>query len=188
MLPSERVTRARATNRRGAWWDSAVGARPHRASRAMRQRVTSARAAIRPRHRLPPPRAGPRPGGGRGMGAAARAPRTHWPPLGSVLALPRRTFVMTAARVGDQQTVLLSLIAMRQLIVRNVPPEVVTRLKRRAAEHGRSAEAEHREILKQALLGPSAAGSLKALLLSMPNVGEDEDFARPRSRRRRVVL
>lgn len=77
---------------------------------------------------------------------------------------------------------------MRQLIVRNVPPEVVARLKRRAAEHGRSAEAEHREILKRALLGPGAGGSLKALLGSMPDAGEDEDFARPTSRRRRVVL
>ena len=77
---------------------------------------------------------------------------------------------------------------MRQLIVRNVPPEVVTHLKRRAAEHGRSAEAEHREILKQALLGPATAGSLKSLLASMPDVGEDEDFARPRSKRRAVAL
>ena len=78
--------------------------------------------------------------------------------------------------------------SMRQLIVRNVPPEVVTHLKRRAAEHGRSAEAEHREILKQALLGPATAGSLKSLLASMPDVGEDEDFARPRSKRRPVAL
>ncbi len=78
--------------------------------------------------------------------------------------------------------------SMSQLIVRNVPPEVVTHLKRRAAEHGRSAEAEHREILRQALLGPATAGSLKSLLVSMPDVGEDEDFARPRSKRRPVAL
>ena len=77
---------------------------------------------------------------------------------------------------------------MRQLIVRNVPPEVVIRLKRRAAEHGRSAEAEHRAILQQALIGSADAGSLKSLLASMPDVGEDEDFARPRSKRRRVAL
>jgi plasmid stability protein len=77
---------------------------------------------------------------------------------------------------------------MRQLIVRNVPPELVLRLKRRAAAHGCSAEAEHREILKRALLGPDGAGSLKALLTSMPDVGEDEDFARPHSKRRRVDL
>ena len=37
------------------------------------------------------------------------------------------------------------------LHVRNVEDELIARLKRRAARHGRSAEAEHREILKQAL-------------------------------------
>jgi antitoxin FitA len=41
---------------------------------------------------------------------------------------------------------------MGQLTVRKVDEEVIRRLKIRAAEHGRSAEAEHREILKQALL------------------------------------
>jgi antitoxin FitA len=40
---------------------------------------------------------------------------------------------------------------MRSLQVRNLDDELVGRLKRRAARHGRSAEAEHREILKQAL-------------------------------------
>lgn len=37
------------------------------------------------------------------------------------------------------------------LHVRNVEDELARRLKRRAARHGRSAEAEHREILRQAL-------------------------------------
>lgn len=37
------------------------------------------------------------------------------------------------------------------LHVRNVDDDLVIRLKRRAARHGRSAEAEHREILRQAL-------------------------------------
>jgi plasmid stability protein len=37
------------------------------------------------------------------------------------------------------------------LHVRNLDEDLVARLKRRAARHGRSAEAEHREILKQAL-------------------------------------
>jgi antitoxin FitA len=41
---------------------------------------------------------------------------------------------------------------MGRLTVRNVDDEVIRRLKRRAAEHGRSAEAEHREILKEVLL------------------------------------
>ncbi len=37
------------------------------------------------------------------------------------------------------------------LHVRNLDEDLVARLKRRAARHGRSAEAEHREILRQAL-------------------------------------
>ena len=40
---------------------------------------------------------------------------------------------------------------MPNLHVRSVDDEIVLRLKRRAARHGRSAEAEHREILAQAL-------------------------------------
>jgi plasmid stability protein len=39
----------------------------------------------------------------------------------------------------------------RSLHVRNVDDELIARLKIRAARHGRSAEAEHREILRQAL-------------------------------------
>ena len=42
---------------------------------------------------------------------------------------------------------------MAQLTVRRISKEVVTALKRRAAANGRSAEAEHRELLRQALLG-----------------------------------
>jgi len=41
------------------------------------------------------------------------------------------------------------------LHVRNVDDDLVAKLKRRAARHGRSTEAEHREILKQALSGES---------------------------------
>lgn len=37
------------------------------------------------------------------------------------------------------------------LHVRNLDDELIARLKQRAARHGRSAEAEHREILRQAL-------------------------------------
>ena len=37
------------------------------------------------------------------------------------------------------------------LHVRNVEDKIIIRLKRRASRHGRSAEAEHREILRQAL-------------------------------------
>ena len=76
---------------------------------------------------------------------------------------------------------------MAQLIVRNIDHVLVDLLKRRAAEHGRSAEAEHREILRTALQ-PRSSGSLKEHLLEMPDVGEDSDFAIKRSRSRRVTL
>ena len=42
---------------------------------------------------------------------------------------------------------------MATLTVRNLDDDVVRRLRIRAAERGRSAEAEHREILRAALLG-----------------------------------
>ncbi|MBI2776004.1 MAG: DNA-binding protein [Chloroflexi bacterium] len=65
---------------------------------------------------------------------------------------------------------------MSQLIVRNVEEAIVRALKRRAARHGRSAEAEHREILRASLQDDTAEASFKAILVSMPDVGEDADF------------
>ncbi|MFT3757440.1 FitA-like ribbon-helix-helix domain-containing protein [Thauera sp.] len=66
------------------------------------------------------------------------------------------------------------------LIVRNVDPAVARALKQAAAAHGRSAEAEHREILRAVLCQPSRR-SFKDVLAAMPDVGTDEDFnARPR--------
>ena len=65
---------------------------------------------------------------------------------------------------------------MSQLVVRNIGQDVVGALKRRAARHGRSAEAEHREILRSALREELQQGSFKAFLASMPDVGTDEDF------------
>ena len=61
------------------------------------------------------------------------------------------------------------------LVVRNVDPSVVLALKQRAAAHGRSAEAEHREILRAVLQRPPRR-ALAEVLSSMPNVGEDADF------------
>lgn len=76
---------------------------------------------------------------------------------------------------------------MAQLIVTNIEDEVVEALKLRAAQHGRSAEAEHRELLRSALLKQPST-SLKAHLLAMPDVGEDGDFDLPRQVARRVDL
>ena len=77
---------------------------------------------------------------------------------------------------------------MAQLIVRNLDPELVYRLKLRAAQHGRSMEAEHREILLQALLPLAPSVTLKTLLLAMPPVGDDADFARLPDQAREVEL
>lgn len=61
------------------------------------------------------------------------------------------------------------------LVVRNVEEDVALALKQVAASHGRSAEAEHREILRSALCRPQRR-SLADVLANMPNVGEDSDF------------
>jgi plasmid stability protein len=76
-----------------------------------------------------------------------------------------------------------------QLIVRNLEEDIVRELRLRAARHGRSAEAEHREILREALTsGKQRRRSLKEVLLSMPAVGEDADFERLPDRSRDVEL
>ena len=61
------------------------------------------------------------------------------------------------------------------LVVRNVDEDVALALKHMAAAHGRSAEAEHREILRTVLQRPKRR-SVAEVLASMPNVGEDADF------------
>jgi plasmid stability protein len=73
---------------------------------------------------------------------------------------------------------------MAQLIVRNIGEDLVRALKRRAAERGVSAEAEHREILKAALLGKPRHSRFKQALASMPDLGHDDDFAIERDRDR----
>ena len=69
---------------------------------------------------------------------------------------------------------MISLIAVAQLIVRNLDEDLVQRLKYRAAAHGRSTEEEHRQLLRQ-VLRPEGLG---AALLAMPDVGADTDFER----------
>lgn len=69
---------------------------------------------------------------------------------------------------------------MAQLVVRNLPEDLVKALKQRAARHNRSAEQEHREILKTILRRPRRR-SLAEVLGKMPNVGEDKDFLRQQS-------
>jgi plasmid stability protein len=66
-------------------------------------------------------------------------------------------------------------VVATNLVVRNVDEDVALALKQRAAANGRSAEAEHREILKAALKRPSRR-TLADVLSQMPDVGEDADF------------
>ena len=73
---------------------------------------------------------------------------------------------------------------MAQLIVRNIDEDLVLRLKRRAAEHGRSAEEEHRHLLRAAL----RPEGLLERLMTMPDVGADSDFDRRRDFPRAVEV
>jgi plasmid stability protein len=77
---------------------------------------------------------------------------------------------------------------MPQLIVRNLEEDLVKALKLRAARAGRSAEEEHREILRRALRAEHVPRSLKDVLSEMPDVGEDDDFERADDRGRAVLL
>jgi plasmid stability protein len=63
------------------------------------------------------------------------------------------------------------------LIVRKLEPEIIEALKQRAARNGRSAEMEHRAILREVLLVLKKR-SLAEILAAMPNVGTDADFER----------
>lgn len=72
---------------------------------------------------------------------------------------------------------------MAQLMVRNLSDDLVKALKQRAAKRNRSAEQEHREILKSVLHGPRRR-HLADVLAAIPNVGEDSDFAREQHDRR----
>ncbi|MGE5281786.1 MAG: FitA-like ribbon-helix-helix domain-containing protein [Chloroflexota bacterium] len=77
---------------------------------------------------------------------------------------------------------------MAQLLVRDIEGGVVRELKIRAAQHGHSAEEEHRQILREALRPQGPTKSLKELLLEIPDIGEDGDFERTADRGRPVEL
>jgi plasmid stability protein len=76
---------------------------------------------------------------------------------------------------------------MANLLVRNLDERVVKALRKRAARHNRSAEAEHRAILDEALFKTNRR-SLAEVLAAMPNVGRDDDFKRVDDRKAADVL
>ena len=66
---------------------------------------------------------------------------------------------------------------MPQLIVRNLDDILIDRLKKRAALHGRSVEAEHRAILQSVLLD-EAPGNFKECLLSLADLDVELEVER----------
>ena len=66
---------------------------------------------------------------------------------------------------------------MPDLLVRDIDESLIDALEERARRNGRSVAAEHRLILMNALTQPVKC-SFAELLAAMPEVGDDEDFAR----------
>lgn len=96
----------------------------------------------------------------------------------AALVAALRTDGTRLLREGGHGAIIDSAVA--QLLVRNLDDELVHALHVRAASHGRSAEAEHREILRAALRG--SRPNFKAFLESMPGGDSDDpDFERARS-------
>jgi antitoxin FitA len=72
---------------------------------------------------------------------------------------------------------LIALCGMAQLLVRNVPDEVVRSLKLRAAALGISAEEEHRRILAKAMVEADKKANESRIrdLLNLPGAGDTDD-------------
>jgi plasmid stability protein len=83
---------------------------------------------------------------------------------------------------------LLSSSSMPQILIRRLDPHVVRKLRAKAAAEGVSAEEEARRILRRSLTGDLPAMSLIDFLRTMPDVGNDKIFERPRRKPRSVKL
>jgi plasmid stability protein len=94
---------------------------------------------------------------------------------------PRYGLPSIRDRRNDNNAIILTSdgeeLKMATLLVRGIEETLVQRLREQAAANGRSAEAEHRAILAQAL-GGTARRSFAEVLSSMPEVGQDADFER----------
>ena len=76
------------------------------------------------------------------------------------------------------------IILMPQLLVRDIDEALVYKLKRRAADHGVSAEEEHRRILREALSRPDTGKPSLIEFLTSPEaeIHPDTDLDLERSR------
>ncbi|MEM7595943.1 MAG: DNA-binding protein [Cyanobacteria bacterium P01_A01_bin.83] len=77
---------------------------------------------------------------------------------------------------------------MTSINLDNLSKDNRDRLQQRAAIHGISLESELDSILTSVFEPKTAENSLKELLLSMPDVGEDEDFNRVRDNAKEISL
>lgn len=75
---------------------------------------------------------------------------------------------------------------MATLHIRDLDDDLAQSLRERAARNARSMEAEVRALLAAAIAKPRRR-SFAEVLASMPDVGEDSDFARARSSGRQIT-
>jgi plasmid stability protein len=67
-------------------------------------------------------------------------------------------------------------------------PQIVRKLRAKAAADGVSAEEEARQILRRSLVGETPAMSLIEFVRTMPEVGDGRIFRRPKRKPRKVKL
>ena len=77
---------------------------------------------------------------------------------------------------------------MPQILIRKLDDAVVRGLREKAASEGVSMEEEARRILQKAILEDVPKMSLREFLCTMPDVGDDTVFERPRRQQRKVRI
>jgi plasmid stability protein len=77
---------------------------------------------------------------------------------------------------------------MPQILIRRLDGFVVRRLRAKAAAEGVSPEEEARRILRRSLIGDVPSMPLIDFLRTMPSVGDDRIFRRPKRKPRKVSL
>ena len=77
---------------------------------------------------------------------------------------------------------------MHQILIRKLDGAIIRKLRAKAATDGVSAEEEARRILRRSLVGDVPSMPLIDFLRTMPDVGDDRIFTRPKRKPRKVAL
>ena len=77
---------------------------------------------------------------------------------------------------------------MPQILIRQLNPAIVRKLRAKAAAEGVSAEEEARRILRRSLVGDVPSMPLIDFLRTMPDVHDDTIFRRRKRKPRKIVL